>query len=38
VAGKFLQNAQSEGDTSPGFRGTKNRAGHSVAPSGGTRH
>ena len=32
VAGKFLQNAQSEGNTPAGFRGAKNRAGHSVAP------
>src|SRR5882757_267317 len=35
VAGKFLQNARSEGNTPAGFRGTRNRAAHSLAPSGG---
>jgi len=34
VAGKLLKNALSEGSTPAGFRGTKNRARHSVAPSG----
>src|SRR5262249_16780941 len=34
-SGKIPQDAQSEGNTNAGFRGT---AGHSVAPSGGAPH